>query len=198
MHRHLAAILLAPLGLGACATAPAPPPEAAGSRFVLEEDLVGHTIGRGRFSTITGVDRGFTAYLEGTWDGTTLTLVEDFAFDDGEKDRKTWRLTRTPTGEFQGTREDVVGLARGFTDGGVFRLEYAMRVPGEDGKPGPKLRFRDVLAKLPDGRVINNATVGWWGLKVGQVSLEIARAVEKVSGGPALTVPQPMRSKARG
>ena len=56
MYRHLAALLFAPLGLGACATAPAPPPAAVSEPFVLEKDLVGHTVGRGRFTTITKVD----------------------------------------------------------------------------------------------------------------------------------------------
>ena len=170
MHRHLAAILLAPLGLGACATAPAPPPEAAGSRFVLEEDLVGHTIGRGRFSTITGVDRGFTAYLEGTWDGTTLTLVEDFAFDDGEKDRKTWRLEQTGPGTFVGTREDVVGQAKAWTDGKAVRLEYTVNLGGFN------VDFSDVLVLTAPDALLNKAVVGKWGLRVGRVELVLRRA----------------------
>ncbi|MGD9603384.1 MAG: DUF3833 family protein [Gammaproteobacteria bacterium] len=175
MPNRLAALLLPPVLAGGCATAPEPPAEAVRHAFVLEQDLVGRTIGRGRFSTITGVERTFTARLNGTWDGTTLTLVEDFEFDDGVKERKTWRLARTAHGTYTGTREDVEGQARGFMDDGMFRLEYVMRPPGEDGRPGPRLRFRDVLAKLPDGRVVNHATVGWWGLRVGRVSLVITR-----------------------
>jgi len=157
----------------ACATRPPAPAETAAS-FQLERDLVGASVARGEFRAITGVRRPFTARLNGTWDGQTLTLVEDFEFDDGERDRKTWRLQRVGPGRYTGTREDVVGEAVGFQDGNVFRLEYDVILPTENGR-GRKVRFRDVLALRGDGDVVNNATVGWFGLRVGSVSLIIER-----------------------
>ena len=173
--RCLGVAVTAALVLAGCAFAPPIPREAAADdRFVLEEDLVGQTVGRGRFTTITGVDRGFTAYLDGTWDGRTLTLVEDFVFDDGETDRKTWRLTRVAPGAYVGTREDVVRLARGRVDGNAFRLDYSARVPRDDG--GTRIvTFRDVLVVLPNGDVLNRANVGFAGLHVGTVDLTITR-----------------------
>ncbi len=167
--------------LASCASRPNLPAEfpMSDKPFKVERDLAGKTVGKGQFSAITGQKRGFTAYLDGTWDGQTLTLIEDFVYDDGEEDRKTWRLTKQANGEFSGTREDVVGTARGFMDGDVFRLEYDMRLPKEDGSPGMKVRFRDVLALREDGVVINDATVGYWGVRVARVSLEIERVDEK-------------------
>jgi hypothetical protein len=82
----------------ACATRPPVPSAASTTPFVAERDLVGASVARGEFRAITGVRRGFTAQLNGTWDGVTLTLVEDFAYDDGERDRKTWHLRRTGPG----------------------------------------------------------------------------------------------------
>ncbi len=158
----------------ACATRPPLPLEASGESFLVERDLAGQTTARGEFTTITGVRRGFTAHLNGAWDGETLTLVEDFEFDDGERDRKTWRLTRLASGEYQGTREDVVGQARGYQDGAVFRLEYDVLLPNGEGQR--KVRFRDVMALSNSGAVINDATVGWFGIRVGAVSLLIERA----------------------
>lgn len=171
---RLAAVAALFLAAPACATRPPTPAAASERAFVLERDLVGRSIARGEFRAITGTRRGFTAELNGAWDGETLTLVEDFAYDDGERDRKTWRLRRTAPGRFVGTREDVVGEAIGFQDGAVFRLEYDVILPSENGR-GRKVRFRDVLALRSDGDILNNATVGWFGLRVGAVSLVIER-----------------------
>ena len=165
---------LAGATLTACATAPPRPANAAASTFVLERDLLGETTARGEFRAITGTQRGFTARLNGRLNGNTFTLVEDFAYDDGERDRKTWVLTRQANGEWSGVREEVIGTARGFQDGNVFRLEYDVRLPSENGE-GRRVRFRDVLALDGDGAVLNDANVGWFGLRVARVSLVITR-----------------------
>ena len=128
---------------------------------------------RGEFRTITGVRRGFTAHLNGSWDGETLVLVEDFEFDDGERDRKTWRLRRIAPGRYLGTREDVVGEALGYQDGRAFRLEYNIVLPSENGR-GRQVRFRDVMVLDGRGDVLNEATIGWFGVRVGSVSLRIS------------------------
>ncbi len=160
----------------ACATAPAPPREQALAPFVVERDLAGKTIGRGEFRAIGRAPRPFVAYLDGTWDGKVLTLVEDFEFADGEKDRKTWRLTQISPTEWRGVREDVVGEARGFMDGNAFRLEYDILLPDPNGGRGAQVRFRDVIVRTTDGAVLNDATVGFFGFLVGGVSLRIERA----------------------
>jgi hypothetical protein len=165
--------------LAACATRPPVPREAADRPLVIERDLVGRTVARGEFRAITGTRRAFTATINGTWDGEVLTLVEDFAFDDGERDRKTWRLRRVAPGRFVGAREDVVGEAQGFQDGNVFRLEYDMRLPSESGNRR-LVRFRDVLALTPDGAVVNRANVGFWGLRVARVELMMRREGEPI------------------
>ncbi|MEL6323393.1 MAG: DUF3833 family protein [Pseudomonadota bacterium] len=159
--------------VAACATRPPIPAEAVATPFIIEDVLAGETIGRGKITTITGVDRGFEAKLDGTWDGETLTLVEDFLFDDGEVDQKTWRLTKLPNGEYEGTREDVVGAARGFQDENGFRLEYLIDLPNGSGGTR-RVKFRDILVVDDGGSVINNATIGWRGLRVGRVTLTIS------------------------
>lgn len=160
--------------LAACATRPPLPREAAPDAFVLEEDLLGRTVARGEFRAVTGSVRGFTATLNGSWDGRTMTLVEDFVFDDGERDRKTWVLERVGPGRYVGTREDVVGQAVGFQDGNAFRLEYDVRLPSDNGR-GRVVRFRDVIVNTSEGRILNRATVGWFGLRVARVELTMER-----------------------
>lgn len=160
--------LLASL-LGACA-APPDVPAAAAPPLVLEQFFPGRTVGEGVFTNSwTGSERRFSVVIEGSWDGRTLTLVEDFAYADGEKDRKTWRLERTGAGVYAGTREDVVGQARAWTEGKVVRLEYSVMLGGWT------VDFSDVLALNDDGSLINRATVGKWGLRVGRVELVLRR-----------------------
>ena len=162
MRTLIATACLLPL-IASCATRPPLPEEAASGPFVIENVLAGETLGRGKITTITGVDRAFIATLNGTWDGETLTLVEDFVFDDGEIDQKTWRLTKLENGEYSGTREDVVGTARGFQVENGFRLEYLIDLPTGEGK-SRRVKFRDILVLDESGDVLNDATIGWRGL----------------------------------
>lgn len=172
--KNNAVTMLMLIGLSGCAMKP-PIPDEVGNDFVLERDLVGKIVANGSFSAIDGTHREFVAYIDGSWDGNALTLVEDFEFSDGVEERKTWVLTRQENGEYSGVREDVVGTARGYQDGSAFRLDYTMALPKEDGTPGRKLKFRDVLVNDPNGDIINNATVGLWGLRVATVNLTMKR-----------------------
>lgn len=156
-------------GLGACATVPARDP--AGGPVVLERDFAGRFYGRGFFRNyLTGSRRDFDVTLQGTWDGRTLTLVEWFYFADGERDVKTWRFTRTGPGRFTGTREDVVGEAVVFSDGGAIRLSYEAVVGGT------QVRFEDVIERRPDGVIVNRAIVSKLGVPIGEVDLVFARS----------------------
>jgi Protein of unknown function (DUF3833) len=176
MTRPMLLTLVLALLLGACARAPQLPKETGTSAFVIERDLAGSTVARGEFSAINGVRRGFTAYLEGVRSGDTFTLTERFEYDDGERDHKTWVLTLEGDGKYAGTREDVIGEARGWQDGPAFRLAYDVRLPTEDGEPGMKVRFQDVMVKTADGLVLNHASVGKWGFQVATVELVIKPA----------------------
>lgn len=175
---NLSGVFLTLALLSGCAMKPSIPDEAKADSvpaFVLERDLLGKTKASGGFSAIDGTDREFVAYIDGSWDGEKMTLVEDFEFADGVKERKTWVLTKLENGEFSGIREDLVGTARGYQDGKAFRLEYTMAIPDEDGNPGRKMKFRDVLVNTADGSIINKATVGLWGFRVATVDLIFVR-----------------------
>jgi len=167
--------LAASIIIAGCATRPPVPAEAAASaRFLPEEDLAGRSWGKGEFRSITGVRRAFDVELNGVWDGSTLTLVEDFRYADGVVERKTWRLTKMADGRYRGSREDVVGEAVGFLDGAAFRLEYTMAIPKKDGG-ARTVKFRDVLVDDGAGGVINRANVSWFGIPVGSVDLKTSR-----------------------
>ncbi|GEP59877.1 DUF3833 family protein [Reyranella soli] len=157
--------------LGACAVPPASPANENSPRLVLESFFDGTTSGHGVFiNSWTGSRRSFTVAIHGSWDGRVLTLVEDFAFADGQRDRKTWRLEATEPGRYTGTREDVVGLARAWTEGNAVRLEYAVRLGGWT------VDFSDVLALQDSAHLVNRATIGKWGVRIGRVELWLRRS----------------------
>lgn len=171
--------------LAGCASTPKiePPPQRA---LVPEQFFKGRTLATGEFvNTIDGSKRGLTAIIDGTFDGKTLTLVEYFTFSDGEKDKKTWRLTKTGPSTYIGRREDVVGVAQGHLDGPFFRLTYDADVKAKGSMI--TLKFDDVLALEPDGSVLNRAIVSKWGFKIGEVTLRISPRPAKAS--PPLRAP---------
>jgi hypothetical protein len=164
--------------LAACATPPALDGAASRKAFVPEKFFVGQTFAEGEFvNTIDGSRRGLTAKIRGTFDGQKLTLVEDFLFSDGERDRKTWVLTKTGPATYTGTREDVIGDAKGLIDGPFFRLTYKADVKTKNSSIA--LTFDDVLGYEPDGSVLNRAVVSKLGVKVGEVTLRMRRVATK-------------------
>lgn len=153
------------------------PAQAADKPLVLEEFFRGTLIAKGSFtSRIDGAKRGLDVVMKGTWDRKTqtLTLVEDFVFSDGEKDRKTWRFKKTGPGTYTGTREDVLGEAKVWQDGNDIRLAYKARQTTKSGSTFD-VRFDDVLKQIDAKTVLNTATVHWWFLTVGDVELRIVR-----------------------
>lgn len=143
--------------------------------LVLERFFTGRSHARGAFhGRFDGSVRWLSVVIDGSWDGATLTMVEDFAYDDGERDRKTWRFHRDGPRLYRATREDVVGTGRAYADGETMRLDYVVALKMD--KWGTvHLRFRDTMSLRADGTVLNRAVVTKWGIRVGHVELVMTR-----------------------
>lgn len=143
--------------------------------LTLEGYFAGTTYGTGVFdSWLTGVHRPFELTAEGSWDGTTLTLVEDFRFADGATDRKVWRFVRTGEGTYTGTRADVVGEALVTADDGRIRMAYDLDLPRDNGST-IRLHFRDIIERQPDGTVLNTARVTKFGFPIARVEVVFSK-----------------------
>ena len=130
----------------------------------MEDFFAGVSDGEGVFvNSWTGTERRFRVVIAGFWDGKELTLVEDFDYADGEKDRKTWRLQSQGPGTFTGTREDVVGQARVWTEDRRVRPEYSEDLGGWS------VEFAGILALLSVGTLLKRATGAHWGHRIGRV-----------------------------
>lgn len=177
MRRRTFLFGLTTLSLAACAASPAPPIE-SGPPITLVSAFQGRTTGRGHFRIwLTGDERRFTARLNGTVTGAagarTLTVVEDFLYDDGQRDRLTWVFRETGPGRWSGKREDTVGEATVIEEAGRIRLTYTADFKSTSGVN--RLGFQDILYALPDGNIVNDAVVSKAGIAVASVRFVIRR-----------------------
>jgi Protein of unknown function (DUF3833) len=159
--------------LAACASAPADPAPPT-IPVTLTEAFMGGSTGQGHFRVwVTGDERRFTARLNGTLSnqGNRLTVVEDFVYDDGEKNRLTWVFDRSGPTTWTGKREDTVGLAQVVEEDGLIRLTYTADFASPSGVT--RLGFADVIYRRPDGVIVNDAVVSRAGIPVGAVQFII-------------------------
>ncbi len=164
----------AALSLAGCATSP-PSPADPVLPITLIDAFRGRTVGVGVFRVpLAGVERRFRADLVGTVGRNTLTVVEDFYFDDGEVDRLTWRFTRTGATAWTGRREDTVGEASVRELRSEVRLDYLADVRSRG--QVTRLGFADVIYRRRDGVVINEAVVSAGNVPIGSVWFELRRA----------------------
>ncbi|MEL6114963.1 DUF3833 domain-containing protein [Photobacterium sp. SP02] len=113
--------------------------------------------------------RRFSVDIIGTVQGNTLTLKEDFVFDDGEKQQRVWTIQRRPDGVYTGTAGDVVGEATGKVSGNALNWQYTLRVPV--GESTYDIAFDDWMFLQDDARMFNVAKMSKWGVHVGTVTL---------------------------
>lgn len=162
------------MGAGTAAMA-ASWPDAAIARertLVLHEWFAGPTHAIGRFrNTIDGSERLLAVDLRGRWNGRTLSLFEDFFYDDGERDQKTWVYERVAENRYRGMREDVVAPADVYSptpDTVRFAYTADLKLPSGSVR---RLNFDDTLTLRPDNTVFNRAEVAWYLIPVGNVEL---------------------------
>lgn len=174
MHLSRRSLVLgATAALAGCARLPPSPPGPL-EPITLEAAFGGRSVGAGVFRVpLTGLERRFTARLDGRLEGDRLTVVEDFVYDDGEEARLTWVFDRAGPGRWTGRRDDTVGPAEVVETGSEIRLSYV--VDFRSGASVTRLGFEDVIYFAPDGRVINEAIVSRWGIPVGTVRFELRR-----------------------
>ena len=139
-------------------------------KIKIEEYFLGYVKAWGIFQNRFGkVERQFTAKMEGSFDGEILTLEEDFSWNDGEKQKRKWKIKKVGDDKYEGTAPDVIGIAKGVSYGSAFKFEYQLLIPFKDKKI--KVRFDDWIFKQDDKVAINRAIVSKFGFKVGELTV---------------------------
>ena len=143
-------------------------------RLIIEEYLSGNVKAYGILQNRSGkVTRQFTADLNGKWAGKQLILDEKFNWSDGEVQTRQWQINKIDEHHYEGSAEDVVGTAKGFSYGSAFKFEYVLLVPVK-GKE-IKITFDDWIFKQDDRVAINKATMTKFGFKVAELTVVFAK-----------------------
>tara|TARA_Y100000590_G_scaffold461988_1_gene624965 strand:+ start:1023 stop:1550 length:528 start_codon:yes stop_codon:yes gene_type:complete len=143
-------------------------------RLIIEEYLSGNVKAYGILQNRSGkVTRQFTADLNGKWDGKKLILDEKFYWSDGEVQTRQWQINKIDEHNYEGTAEDVVGKAKGYSYGPAFKFEYVLLVPVK-GKE-IKITFDDWIFMQDEKVAINRATMTKFGFKVAELTVSFIK-----------------------
>ena len=117
--------------------------------------------------------RRFTVKLEASWKGNKGTINEWFIFDDGEKSTRTWQLIKDGENIYSGTANDVVGVAKGQTNGSALYWQYdlLLKVDGTE----YQVTLDDWMYLIDKKRLFNKTDITKFGFNVGEVILYIEK-----------------------
>jgi len=139
-------------------------------RLLIEDYFAGNTRAWGIFEDRFGtLRREFVVDIEGTWDGDTLTLVEDFVYADGETQQRIWKIRKLDAHRYEGTAADVIGAAEGVSYGNALNWRYTLALP--IGESVWNVRFDDWMFLQADDVLVNRAKVSKFGIELGEVTI---------------------------
>jgi len=137
----------------------------------------GNTVAYGIFEDRFGnLKRQFRVNISGTIVDETLTLDEDFLYDDGEKDKRIWKIKKITEEDkitYEGQAEDIEGTATGSISGNTLNWSYDiyLNIKGSN----IKVHFNDWIYKQSENLAINRAYVSKFGINIGSVTLVFLR-----------------------
>ena len=139
-------------------------------RSFFQDDLKAEGIVKDFNGTVV---RTFTVDLQAQWDGDTLTLDEQFLFNDGEEQERTWIIQDLGDNSYTGTASDILDTAYGESAGNALNWKYAMILKVDDSRY--EVEFDDWIYQISDNVVINQTEIYKWGIQVGEVVLVIRK-----------------------
>ncbi len=154
----------------------------------LEAFFEGDVIAYGIFEDYSqSLKRQFRVNILGTVAGDTLTLEEDFLYDDGETQRRVWvirNLGQTEEGVtlYEGQADDINGVAQGEVAGNALHWRYSLALPVGD--TSYDITFDDWIYQQDEHVAINRARLTKFGFEVGSVTLVFLRGKAAEAIGP--------------
>ena len=181
MRRFSAAFISFCLLLGIASCAPKPVEHLAdrNPRLNLEDFFEGETVAYGIFEDRFGnLKRQFRVHIKGTVAGDTLTLDEDFLYNDGEQANRVWTITNQGQGDdgftrYSGQAADINGQAKGVVAGNALNWSYDIDLETDDGSF--TVHFDDWIYQQDEHIALNRAYVSKFGINVGSVTLVFLR-----------------------
>ncbi|MCW8842592.1 MAG: DUF3833 domain-containing protein [Rhodobacteraceae bacterium] len=142
---------------------------ATGPKFDLRKHLSGMMKSEGMIYGPRGhVSSRFVAEMNGTWDGQTGVLTEDFKYAESDQlQARRWSLVLGENGKFTATAPDVIGTARGEVSGATVRLTYRIKLLEDAG--GHVLDVTDWMYLMENGVIMNRSEMRKFGIKVAEL-----------------------------
>lgn len=138
--------------------------------------------GWGQISNFSNeVSSEFVVDINGTIEGSTLTLDEHFLYSNGQRQSRQWNIEKLSNGTYRGTAADVVGAAVGRSAGNALHWRYQLQLPERDG--GWVLTLDDWLHLQPNGVMLNKTSLQKFGLEVGELMISFQQQVQRSSCG---------------
>ena len=123
------------------------------------------------------VTRKFTVTMEAQWSDTPQgkqgVINEWFVYDDGEKQTRVWTIIDKGNGKYQGTANDILGIAQGEAQGSALRWRYDMILPVDGSEY--EVHFDDWMFLVDQNTIINKSDIIKFGVTVAQVTLVISK-----------------------
>lgn len=117
--------------------------------------------------------RRFDVKMLANWQGNKGEIKEWFEFDDGEKSIRIWQLEKVADNEYTGQAADVIGIAKGRTQGSALYWQYDLdiKVEGET----YTVTLDDWMFLLDQNRLFNKTDMSKFGFKVGEILIYIEK-----------------------
>lgn len=167
-------LLLLSLFLFGCSSQDISDYEEASPTFSMKTFFEGDLKAEGIVKDFSGtVIRTFVVDLQAQWNGSTLTLDEQFLFNDGEEQDRTWIIKDLGNNSYTGTAGDILDTAYGKSAGNALNWQYSMILKVDDSHY--QVEFDDWIYQISDSVVINETAIYKWGIQVGEVVLVIRK-----------------------
>ena len=175
LHRVCRLLILLPLLLVAGCGASLEAYRDQGPAWDLAHFFNGKLVAHGLVTNRSGeVTSRFRVEMVGRWQDGKGELFEQFYFDDGRQQTRTWHLSRGADGHWRGTASDVVGEAVGKSQGFALNWRYQLDLVLPEGDV-VRVSFDDWMYLLDTDRLINRAEISKFGISLGEVILYIER-----------------------
>lgn len=148
-------------------------------QLLIENYFLGTTRAHGLFQDRSGeLRRQFAVVIHGDGDGRELLLDETFAYDDGERHHRVWRITKLDAHSYEGRADDVIGAAAGRAYGNAlnWRYDLGLKVRGDTWR----VTLDDWLFLQADNVLISRARALKWGVRVGDVTVVFSKPLNGV------------------
>ncbi len=90
--------------------------------FAITQDNYGKIIGT------------FTGKMNGKWDDNKGVVQQNFSYDNGKKDSRTWLITADSDGTFSAVGHDVTAPVKGRQTGNAMQMVYSLSVKTDSGR----------------------------------------------------------------